>query len=122
MNMTRRALFMLILVLGGCSAEISSDVSSVPTESAQATQTPTSPVPCVATSFDIKLTPAPPGETLLHRWQRTKADWESADKLADEAREKLMRQTWPALEAYVAAESALKSAQCGQACVPEKKL
>jgi hypothetical protein len=117
MSAYRLSLFALILALANCSSE----VSSVPSESAESPQTPSISLHCASTSLDIKLTPAPPGETLLHRWQRTKADWEGADKLADEAREKLARQTWPALDAYTAAESALRSAQCGQVCVSEKK-
>lgn len=113
----RRSIFVLILALSGCSAEIMSG----PSESAQAPPTSDISTPCTPPTLDIKLTPAPPGETLLHRWQRTKADWEAANKLRDEASDKLWNQTAPAFRAYLDAESALKSAQCGQACVPENK-
>lgn len=71
------------------------------------------------------LTPAPKGETPLERWRRTKADYDRLDKWRDEQyglfREEepdLSTITWPALEAYEAAEKELQTINCGKLCVP----
>jgi hypothetical protein len=79
------------------------------------------PIPrlCVETPA-FTLTPAPKFETPLQKWKRTKADYESQSKAIRDLTSRLDQQYYPALEAYVAAEKELQSAQCGKICVPEK--
>jgi hypothetical protein len=81
---------------------------------------PTSVEHCVP-FVNIKLTPAPPGETPLQRWKRTKADWETVTQQEDKVREQLTEQSLYVFEAYITAEKELQSIQCGKICVPEKQ-
>jgi len=80
------------------------------------TQTPLVVLPA------FSLTPAPPGETPLQRWKRTKADWDRATKMEEDAIGQVQHSiSFPAIEAYTAAEDALQKAQCDKVCVPEKQ-
>jgi hypothetical protein len=80
------------------------------------TQTPIVTIPA------FTLTPAPPGESPLARWKRTKADWDRANKVEEDAIGQVQHSVaFPAIEAYTAAEDALQKAQCDKVCVPEKQ-
>jgi hypothetical protein len=63
-----------------------------------------------------QLTPAPPGETLLHRWQRTKADWERIQAQKDALEDRTRYMAVPAYSALEDAEKAMAKAQCGELC------
>lgn len=60
------------------------------------------------------LTSAPPGETVLQRWKRTKADWERAQALEREEEDR--RPSLQAITPYMDAERALATADCKDVC------
>ena len=71
---------------------------------------------------DFHLEPAPPGETPLQRWKRTKADYDRAQNIEQGVTNFVQRQTTGlAIMPYVDAEKALQAAQCGQVCAEEKR-
>lgn len=81
---------------------------------------PSAPHVCVPVA-DFKLTPAPPVETPLERWKRTKSDWDRASKLQDQLERQIESQTtMAAIGPYMAAEQALKDAHCDKLCIAEK--
>jgi hypothetical protein len=66
----------------------------------------------LATVPPFSLTPAPPGETALQRWRRTKADFERADQVESDAYDQVQRATTSiAIGPYTDAEQALVKEQ-----------
>lgn len=67
---------------------------------------------------DFTLSRAPPSESLLDRWKRTKADYERLAQVQRNLENQVDGLDMPAFVEYRDAEKALQEAQCGKVCLP----